>query len=108
MRAALSRQLCVGNPRNITDIPSVSRLDLAKNDSLSLASDFYHGLLRGHLLLNFQEVVVGIPIDEFVVRVDTGPQGLLCNKKLEFHFCFRDLLFSEVQHLFCLDALDLL
>jgi hypothetical protein len=47
LRAALFRQLCVENSRNITDIPTISRLDLAKNDSLSLAPDFYHGLL-GH------------------------------------------------------------
>ena len=45
LRAALFRQLCVGKPRNITDIPPVFRLDLAKNDSLSLTPDFYHGLL---------------------------------------------------------------
>ncbi len=45
LRAALFRQLSVGKPRNIPDIPTVSRLDPAKNDSLSLAPDFYHGLL---------------------------------------------------------------
>ena len=45
LRAALFHQLCVAKSRNITDIPPILRLDLAKNDSLSLPADFYHGLL---------------------------------------------------------------
>nr|XP_061807106.1 spore coat polysaccharide biosynthesis protein SpsC-like [Nerophis lumbriciformis] len=46
LRAALFRQLCVAKSRKIPDIPALSRLDLTKNHSLSLASDFCHGLLR--------------------------------------------------------------
>ena len=45
LRAALFHQLSVAESLNITDIPSILRLDLAKNDSLSLPADFYHGLL---------------------------------------------------------------
>ena len=45
LRAALFHQLSVEKPRNITDIPSVFRLDLAKNDSLWLAPGSCHGPL---------------------------------------------------------------
>jgi hypothetical protein len=46
LRTGLFRQIGVGKSRKISDIPSILRLDLTENPSLSQAGDFHHGLLN--------------------------------------------------------------
>jgi hypothetical protein len=45
LRAGLFSQIGVGKSRKISDIPTIFRLDLTENSSLSQAGDFHHGLL---------------------------------------------------------------